>query len=182
LRIGARNVIREHVTIHRAALHGAETVIGSDNFLMAGCHVGHDCQVGNGTTIANGSLLAGRVTLADGAFVSGNVGIHQHVEIGTLSMIGGQSRVSKDVLPFVLVAGNSEVRGLNVVGMRRGNMSAEQRQNVRRAYAVLYRSGLNVTQATAALREMSPNSEIDAWLAFIEKSTRGLCHARRLRR
>lgn len=179
LRIGPRNVIREHVTINRAAEADVETVLGADNLLMAGCHVGHGCRVGNGVTIASGALLAGHVTVADGAFVSGNVAVHQHVNIGRLSMIGGLSRVSKDVLPFVLVVGNSRVCGLNVVGMRRANMTDGQRQNVRRAYRTLYRSGLNVTQAVARLREMPPNPEIDAWLSFIQESKRGLCAARR---
>lgn len=179
LDIGARNVIREHVTIHRGQRPGASTTVGSDNFLLAGCHIAHDCRVGNGTTIANGALLAGCVTLGDGAFISGNVVVHQHVKIGALSMIGGQARVSKDVLPFVLVVGDSEVRGLNVIGMRRAGMSAARRQRVRRAYAVLYRSGLNVAQAVARLRELPANREVAAWLAFIEDSTRGLCAARR---
>ena len=179
LEIGARNVVREHVTIHRARRPGDRTVLGSDNFLLAGSHVAHDCRIGNGTTIANGALLAGCVTLGDGAFVSGNVVVHQHVQVGALAMIGGQARVAKDVPPFVLVVGDSEVCGINVVGMRRAGMSAAERQNVKRAYAVLYRSGLNVSQAVTRLHALPASAEIDAWLTFIEHATRGLCAARK---
>jgi UDP-N-acetylglucosamine acyltransferase len=177
--IGPRTVIREHVTIHRASQPGQRTSIGADGFLLGGCHVAHDCRVGDGVTIANGALLAGFVTLGDGAFVSGNVVIHQFVRVGTLAMIGGQARVSKDVPPFVLVVGDSRVRGLNVVGMRRAGLSAEQRRAVRRAFGVLYLSELNVTQALAALREEPDSPEARTLIAFIEGSTRGLCRGPR---
>jgi UDP-N-acetylglucosamine acyltransferase len=181
LDIGARTVIREHVTIHRALRGEGRTVIGADNWLLAGSHVAHDCRVGDGATIANGALLAGCVTVGEGAFLSGNVVVHQHVRIGRLAMIGGQARVTKDVPPFALVIGDSEVCGLNVMGMRRAGLSAVQRRNASRAYAAVYRSGLNVSQAAAHLRTLPPNAESQAWLAFIAASTRGLCGARRRR-
>ncbi len=176
--IGARTVIREHVTIHRAQRSGDRTVVGMDSLLLAGCHVAHDCQIGQGTTIANGALLAGHVSIGDGAFVSGNVLVHQNVRIGALAMIRGQARVVKDVPPHTLVIGESRVCGLNVVGMRRAGMSPAQRLNVKRVYAVVYRSCLNVSQAIERLRALDPNDELIAWLAFIEASTRGLCAAR----
>jgi UDP-N-acetylglucosamine acyltransferase len=178
LEIGARTVIREHVTVHRALRAGDRTTVGADCWLLAGSHVAHDCRVGDGTTIANGALLAGHVTVGDAAFLSGNVVVHQHVQIGRLAMIAGQARVTKDVPPFALVIGDSTVCGLNVVGMRRAGMSAAQRRNAARAYAVVYRSQLNVSQAVARLRELPPSDETDAWLAFIDASTRGLCNAR----
>lgn len=178
LEIGARTVIREGVTIHRALRPGDATVIGRDVLLLAGSHVAHDCRIGDGATIANGALLAGDVTIGEGAFLSGNVLVHQHVRIGPLAMISGQARVLKDVPPFAIVAGSSKVCGLNVVGMRRAGMSREQRGNASSAYALVYRSGLNVSQATARLRELPASAERDAWLAFIEASTRGLCGAR----
>lgn len=177
--IGPRVIIREHVTIHRAGQEGSATVLGSDNFLLSGCHVAHDCRVGNGVTITNGALLAGHVTIGDGAFLSGNVVIHQYVQVGRLAMIGGQARVAKDVPPFVMVVGDSEVCGLNVVGMRRAGMSATQRQNAKRAYAVVYRSRLNVSQAAARLLTLPANDELEAWLASIQASGRGLCAGRR---
>lgn len=179
--IGARTVIREHVTIHRALHDEGRTVIGRDSLLLANSHVAHDCRVGLGVTMANGALLAGDVAVGDGAFLSGNVVVHQHVRIGRLTMIAGQARVTKDVPPFVLVIGDSKVCGLNVVGMRRAGMSAAQRRNASRAYAVFYRSGLNVSQATARLRSLPANTESEAWLDFVATSRRGLCGARHRR-
>ncbi len=173
--IGARNIIREHVTIHRSRHVGGSTVIGDDNFMLAGSHVAHDCHVGDGTTIANGALLAGCVTLGDRAFISGNVVIHQYVRIGELSMIGGNARVSKDVPPFMLVVGDTQVRGINVVGLRRAGWSAAQRRTAKEAYRILYRSGLNVSHAVARLRELPTVPEVDVLVRFIEGSTRGLC-------
>jgi UDP-N-acetylglucosamine acyltransferase len=132
--------------------------------------------VADRVTIANGALLAGFVTLGEGVFVSGNVAVHQFVRVGPFTM---QARVTRDVPPCVIVAGNSEICGLNVVGMRRAGMSSDQRDNARRAYAVVYRSRLNVSQAVERLRTLSPNEQAGLWLAFIEASTRGLCPARR---
>ncbi len=176
--IGARAVIREHVTIHRASRPGERTIVGADVLLLAGCHVAHDCRVMDGVTIANGALLGGHVTVGEGAFLSGNVVIHQYVRVGALAMIAGQSRVTKDVPPYAMVVGDTEVCGLNVVGMRRAGMSAAQRQNAKHAYTVVYRSRLNVSQAAARLRTLPANDEIAAWLTFIEASERGLASAR----
>lgn len=179
LRIGARTVLREGATVHRALRAGDTTVIGSDCLLLAHSHVAHDCVLGDGVTVANGALLAGHVTIHDGAFLSGNVVVHQHVRIGRLSMIAGQARVSKDVPPFVTVIDDSKVCGVNVVGMRRAGMSAEQRRTVSRLYAAVYRSGMNVQQAASRLEQLPPTAERDEWLAFLRTSTRGLCAPRR---
>ncbi|MBI2191117.1 MAG: acyl-ACP--UDP-N-acetylglucosamine O-acyltransferase [Planctomycetes bacterium] len=177
LTLGARNIVREYATIHRSSKPGKRTEVGDDNFLLGMCHIGHDCRVGHWTTIANGALLAGHVTIGDRAFISGNVVIHQFVKVGPVVMIGGQARVSKDVPPFMLVEGNSKVRGLNVVGMRRAGMTAEQRERVKEAHRILYRSGLSVTNAVARLRGMADSAEVRAILAFIKTSERGLCGA-----
>ena len=173
--IGSDNIIREYVTIHRASHPGRSTVVGSHNFLLGGCHLAHDCQIGDWTTIANGALLAGHVTVGDHAFISGNVVVHQFVHLGKLSMIGGEARVSKDVPPFMLVVGDSQVRGVNVVGMRRAGLSPAERRVVRQAYGILYRSGLNVSHAVDRLRELPDCEEVRAILEFIGTSTRGLC-------
>ena len=179
--VGPRTVIREHATVHRASREGGATVLGADNYLMACCHVAHDCCTGDGVTIANGALLAGCVTLGARVFVSGNVAIHQFVRVGELAMIGGLSRVSKDVPPYMLVAGDSKVCGVNVIGMRRASMTAEDRGAVRRAYGILYRSGLRMSRAVERLREEKSSPVIDAILSFIGTSTRGLCAPRRTR-
>jgi len=176
--IGPRTVVREHVTIHRASREGAVTVVGADNFLMAACHVAHDCRLGSDVTIANGALLAGCVTLGDRVFLSGNVVVHQHVRIGDLAMVGRMARVGKDVPPFMLVVGTNTIGGLNVIGMRRAGMSPEARQTVRRAYAILYRSGLSVSHAVDHLRQEPASPEVDALVAFIGASQRGVCGGR----
>jgi UDP-N-acetylglucosamine acyltransferase len=181
LRVGARAIVREHATVHRASLAGDATVIGSDAFLLANSHVAHDCRIGDGVTIANGALLAGFVTLGDRAFISGNVVVHQHVRIGELAIVGGNARVAKDVPPFMMAVGDTRVRGLNIVGMRRAGLSPEARQCVRRAYGLLYRSGLNVRDAVARMREMPSSPEIDALIRFVETSARGLCGGPRRR-
>jgi UDP-N-acetylglucosamine acyltransferase len=177
-RIGPRSVIREYVTINRASREDGETAIGADALLMSCCHVAHDCRLGDGVTIANGALLAGWVSLGDHAFVSGNVVIHQFVRIGRLAMIGGHARVGKDVPPFMLVGGNSKVCGVNVVGMRRAQMPPDARRAVRRAYGVLYRSGLTVSHAVGELQAQSGEPYVAELLTFIAGSTRGLCAPR----
>ena len=178
--IGDRNKIREYVTLNPGTEGGGgKTVIGSDCLLMAYAHVAHDCIVGSRVIIANSAALAGHITVEDRATIGGLVGVHQFVRVGTTAMIAGQARVAKDVPPFVLVMGDSEVCGLNVVGMRRVGMSTAERLAVKRVYRVVYRSGLNVSQAEARLRAMPPNPAVHAWLSCIEASTRGLCSSRR---
>ena len=183
--VGPRNIIREHVTIHRALEPGEVTRIGSDNLLLAGCHVAHNCRIGNGTPSVNGALLAGHVRVDDRAYISGNAVVHQFCRIGELSIIGGGSAVGKDVPPFMLVQDHSRVRGVNALGMRRAGMTEEQRRRVRMAYSLLYRSGLSVTHAVARLESLRAASEIATLLAFIAGSRRGICaggaRGRRLR-
>jgi UDP-N-acetylglucosamine acyltransferase len=176
--VGARTIIREYATVHRASRAGAYTTIGCDNFLMGACHVAHDCQTGDGVTIANGALLAGCVTIGDHVFISGNVVVHQFVRIGNLAMIGGGAQVGRDVPPFMVVVGRSQVCGVNVIGMRRANMSSAERQAVRRVYRVLYGSGLAPARALERLRAEPSSNAVRALLNFVEGSTRGLCEAR----
>lgn len=173
--IGRGTIVREGVTIHRATKADGCTTVGARGFLMATCHVAHDCQVGDDVTIANGTALAGFVTVGDRAFLSGNVGVHQFARIGRLAMVGGLARVVKDVPPFVTLVETGMVVGLNVVGMRRAGMSAAERLEVKRAYHAIYRSGLNVSQALAALRAQPPSALVDEIVAFVEGSRRGLC-------
>lgn len=174
--IGNGNVIREYASIHRAYHPGENTVIGDDNFLMGYSHVAHDCRVGNNIVLANGALLAGHAWVDDGANISGNVAVHQFVRIGALAMIGGLARVSKDVPPFMLVEGNSTVRGINSVGLRRAGYDIKERNLVKLAYRILYRSGYNVPQAMEKLQEMAAESPAVARLTtFIDGSVRGIC-------
>jgi len=176
--IGARTIVREYATVHRASRAGGKTLIGCDNFLMGACHVAHDCRTGEGVTIANGALLAGCVSVGNKVFISGNVLIHQFVQIGDLAMISGGAQVGQDVPPYMVAFGRSKICGVNVIGMRRANMSTEQRQRVRRAYHTLYRSGHGPARALERLREEPSSPEIEALLRFITASTRGLCRPR----
>ena len=175
VRVGAGTIVREHVTIHRATDDAAATTVGEGCFLLANSHIAHDCRVGNEVVLANGALLAGHVSVGDRAFVSGNAVVHQFARIGRLAMIGGGSRVAKDVVPFTMVVNDSEVYGLNTVGLRRAGFNAAERQELKRIFRTLYRSSLNLSQALDVLRGGEPSSVLTEILTFIEGSKRGLC-------
>jgi UDP-N-acetylglucosamine acyltransferase len=153
--IGSGNVIREHCTIHRGSPEGSSTVIGDNNFLMVNTHVGHNCILGNGVVIANDALLAGHVRIDDRAFVGGGSRFHQGIRMGRLVMAEG--RFTKNLPPF-LAAAKNEVYGMNIVGLRRAELSAAERDEIKRAFKLLYRSGLNTKQALekAAETEFGP--------------------------
>lgn len=176
LRIGDRNRIREGVTIHRAGA-GRETVVGSDCFLMAYVHVAHDDRLGDGVIIANNVALAGHVTIGDRAFLSGGVVVHQFCRIGRLAMIGGNSKVVQDCLPFVITDGMpARARGLNVVGLRRAGVAASQMRALKEGYRLLLRAGLPLE---AALERMAALQDplVDEMAAFARSAKRGFGHA-----
>ena len=156
--IGARNVLREYCTIHRGTAQDSATVIGDDNFLMAGVHLGHNCRVGNGVIIANNCLLAGYVQVADRAFIGGGTTFHQFMRVGRLVMAQGSSAFGKDIPPFLLAAERNYVFGVNILGLRRAGFSPAERDEIQSAFKLLYRSGLNVRQALekASAREFGP--------------------------
>ncbi len=173
--IGRRNIFREYATVHRSSLAAGATVIGDENYLMGFSHIAHDCRLGSHITICNGALIAGHVTIEDGAFISGNVTVHQFCRIGRLSMVGGLARVAKDVPPYMLVKGDSAVRAVNSVGLRRANLSLRARSEIKQAFKLLYKSGLNVKQAIGQLQKLSSSAEIKHLVDFILRSTRGIC-------
>jgi UDP-N-acetylglucosamine acyltransferase len=176
LEIGADNLIREGVTIHRATTAGGSTQIGDGNFLMANCHVAHDCKIGDRVIIANGALLAGHVSVADRAFISGNVVIHQFARVGTLAMVGGLARVSLDCLPYMITEGSpASARGLNLVGLRRAGFGVEQIRALKQAFRKLFRAGRPMQEALAEL-EASPSAEVRAVAAFARSTKRGFTH------
>ena len=125
--IGNNNIIREYCTIHRGSSDGSATKIGDKNFLMAGAHVGHNCVIGNNVIVANNCLLGGYVRVDDGAFLGGGSTFHQFMHIGRLVMVQGSSAFGKDLPPFVVAAERNSVFGLNIVGMRRAGLSANDR-------------------------------------------------------
>ncbi len=176
LEIGADNLIREGVTIHRATTAGGSTRIGNGNFLMVNCHIAHDCQVGDRVIIANGALLAGHVAVADRAFISGNVVIHQFTRVGTLAMVGGLARISQDCLPYMITEGSpARARGLNLVGLRRAGFTAETLGALKQAFRTLFRAGLSLREALAAV-EAAPCAEVKTLAAFVRSSKRGFTH------
>ncbi|RME93503.1 MAG: acyl-ACP--UDP-N-acetylglucosamine O-acyltransferase, partial [Verrucomicrobia bacterium] len=135
--IGADNIFREHVTVHRSNTPEEPTVIGSGCFLMAGSHVGHNCRLGDRVILANGALLGGHVEVQDGAFISGNCVVHQFVRVGRLAMMQGGSAISLDLPPATIARGDNSVSGLNVVGLRRAGVDAATRTELRRLFRVL---------------------------------------------
>lgn len=175
-RIGDHNVIREYVTINRPTTPEAATLVGNHNSILAYCHVAHDCVVGDHVTISNLTTLAGHVTVGDSAGLGGYVGVHQFCRIGAMAYVGGWSKVVHDVPPFVKVAGAPlRVFGLNTVGLVRNGVSIRSRRALKTAYAVLYRSHLNVTQAIEALGRLPERCpELETLLAFLEQPGRGI--------
>src|SRR5690554_5047688 len=175
--IGDHNVIREGVTIHRGTVQDrSETTIGSHNLLMAYVHVGHDCVIGDHCILVNNASLAGHVTVGDWAILSGYVLVHQFVNIGAHSFAGASTYLTQDVPPYTMVAGNpAAARTINAEGLRRRGFSAEQIAVLNRAYKLIYRRGLKLEEAVAALAGLEDETGvIDALSAFLEASTRGI--------
>jgi len=175
-KIGNYNKIREFTTIHRGTKAGSSTVIGDHNFIMAYCHIAHNCLVGNRVIMVNQASLTGYCTIEDGAFLSGMTGLHQFTRIGTLAMLSALSAVNKDIPPYMLCGGRpAVVLGINAVGMRRAGIPAAVRDEIKQAYRLLYRSGLNVSQALEAIRSHFKSEEVKHLIEFIEASKRGIC-------
>jgi UDP-N-acetylglucosamine acyltransferase len=174
LRIGDRNVVREHAEIHRATQEGTLTVVGSDNYLMSHGHIAHNCRVGNRTIVCSGALVAGHVVLEDQAFVSGNCVVHQHVRIGRLAILRGLSRTSRDVPPFSIMDGTHTVRGLNRVGLRRAGFDAARIRALHAAFRILFRTRLNLREAIARVEAEVASPDVEELLAFMRASKRGV--------
>jgi UDP-N-acetylglucosamine acyltransferase len=177
LEVGDRNVIREFCTLNRGTVQGGgATRVGNDNLLMAYVHLAHDCIIGNGTIFANNASLAGHVTVHDYVTLGGFSGVHQNCVLGAYSFVAKAAIVAKDVLPYVLVTGNmAEVCGLNTEGLKRRGFSAEVITALRRAYKVIYRSGLTVSQALTSLEDMVLETpEIQLLIDALKLSTRGI--------
>jgi UDP-N-acetylglucosamine acyltransferase len=180
LRAGNRNVFREFCTIHAATPDGEFTVIGDDCLFLAYSHVAHDCHVGNGVIMSNNATLAGHVRVDDFAIIGGLSGVHQFCQIGTRAMIGGCSKVEKDVPPFLIGDGHPAViHGVNTIGLQRAGYPEETVAVIKQAYRTLYREGLNRTQALEKLaaHPEAESPEIRAFLNFAEKSQRGFAPA-----
>jgi len=175
LRIGDRNVFREHATIHRSNKPDAETLVGSHNFFMVNSHVAHNCVVGDHVILANGALLAGHAEVGDGAFISGNCLVHQFTRVGTLAMMQGGSGISKDLPPFTMLSQGNVMCGLNVVGLRRAGFTVEQRLELKRLYRLLFRSGKNLRAALAEAQKEFSSAPARTLLDFLASAKRGVC-------
>lgn len=175
LRIGDRNIIREHAEIHRATRPDRPTTLGDDNFLFARAHVAHDCQVGSGCIIASGAMLAGHCIVGDRANVSGNCVVHQFVRIGRLALLRGGSRTSRDVPPFAIMDWTHTVRAVNRVGLRRAGFAADRIRALQRAFAALFRTRRNLRVALAAVEREPMTDDVAELVAFVRASTRGVC-------
>lgn len=173
--IGRGNIIREHCTIHRGTTEGSATSVGDRNLLMVGVHLGHNCQIGNEVVIANNCLLAGYVQVGDAAFLGGGALFHQFVRVGRLAMIQGGSQQSKDVPPFLIAAELAQVFGVNSVGLRRAGFAESDRDEIRRAFKLLYRSGLNTRQALEKAKGMELSPVAREFFEFVSlASKRGI--------
>ena len=176
LRVGDSNTIREYATLNLACIEGEATRVGDGCLLMAYVHVAHNCQIGSGVIMANAVNLAGHVEIHDHASIGGMTPVHQFVRIGAYAFVGGGSRVVKDVPPFVKAAGNPlELAGINSVGLERHGFDDDRRLLLKRAYRILFRSGLNVSQALGRLRdELGDDDDVQTLVRFVEQSERGL--------
>lgn len=176
LRIGARNVIREYVQIHRGTAPASATVIGNDNFLMATSHIGHNCRLGDHVILANGALLGGYVEVGDNVFISGNCVVHQFVRIGDYALMRGLSATSRDVPPYAIIDWQHTVRGVNVVGLKRAGFDEQRVRAIRSAFRILFRKGRNLALAVQEIEKSSKASDdVSALLDFIKTSKRGVC-------
>jgi len=176
--IGDRTVIREYATLHRGTGENGRTVIGSDSLLMGYVHVAHDCIIGNHVILSNAAMLAGHCEIGDHAVIGGITPVHQFVRVGEHSMIGGGLRVPKDVPPYILAGQEPLVfQGLNSIGLRRRGFTHETLEALEKAYSVMYKSNLNVSQAVSKILEdesLNTVPEVLKVVEFTRKSSRGI--------
>ncbi len=174
--IGEGTVIREYTTINRGTSQSFKTTVGAHCLLMSYVHLAHDCHIGNGVIIGNSTQLAGHVTIGDKATLSGLCGVHQFARIGRNAFIGGCSRVSKDIPPFLKAVGNPvKLYGLNSVGLQRNGFSDDVVLELKRAYRLFFRSDLNLSQARErAETELELYPEVRELMQFVEDSGRGV--------
>ena len=177
LTIGNNNIIREYCMISRGTSKGGGlTQIADNNFLMAYSHVGHDCLIGNHIILINYAALSGHVTVEDYAIIGGYAAVHQFCRVGAYSFIARATYVTKDVLPYVMIAGHTtSACGINTVGLRRRGFSSQAIDNLRRAYKVIFRKGFTIQQAISELEIMQVDCpEILPRIDGLNQSTRGI--------
>jgi UDP-N-acetylglucosamine acyltransferase len=174
--IGDENTFREYVTIHSATSDGEATIVGSKNHILAYCHVAHNVLLGNHIIMSNVATLAGHVIVEDDAVLGGLSAVHQFCRIGKMSIVGGCSKVVQDVPPFMLADGNpAETRTVNKVGLERNGVSQEAQDALRRAFKILFREGLTVSNALTRIEQELPSlPEVQHLINFTRSSSRGI--------
>jgi len=176
--VGARNRIREYVTINRGTSGGGgETSVGDDNLLMVQTHIGHDCRIGSGNVFANAATLAGHVTVGSSATIGAYSGVHQFCRVADHAFIGGYSVVTRDALPWVMTVGNrASAHGVNSVGLKRSGLPAGTVQAIKSCYRALFRSKAPLEEAMAQVEEIHGTvPEVRYFLDFVRASERGVC-------
>jgi UDP-N-acetylglucosamine acyltransferase len=177
LEIGDRNVIREFVTVNRGTTHDqGVTRIGSDNLLMAYAHVAHDCQLGDKIVLSNCATLGGHVQIGDWVILGGLSAVHQFTKVGAHCFIANNAAVTRDVPPYIMAVGQPAVpHSVNSEGLKRRGFDTEQIRNIRRAYRVLYRSGLKLAAALSQLEAAAVvQEELRPFVEFIKNSSRSI--------
>jgi len=177
LKIGDNNKIREYVTLNPGTEEGSETVVGNGNLIMAYAHIAHDCIVKNDTVLANGATLAGHVTVDEGAILGGLSGVHQFIHIGSLAIVGGLSKVTQDIPPFIMVDGHPAAAfGINKVGLERAEYTQEERNAARKAFKILFLQHHTLQKAIQVLKEELPSGTILSTLTeFLSSCKNGIC-------
>lgn len=181
--IGAGNTFRENVTVHRSMNADTATFIGDNNFLMVNVHIAHDCRVGNHNVLVNNTMVGGHVSIGDRVNIGGGTGIHQFCRIGSYSMVGGMSVVTQDVPPYVLIDGRtSRVVGLNLVGLRRAGLGADEIKLLKEAYQVIYHRDLLWRDVLKTLEDKASETGSKHMLEmsrFLSTTGRGIISERR---
>lgn len=180
LEIGDNNTIREFCTLNIGTVSGSGvTRLGSDNWIMAYCHIAHDCVVGNNTIFANSVALGGHVVIKDWVILGGHSVVHQFCVVGEHVMVAGTTAVAQDVPPYVMASGyRAEPKGINTEGLKRRGFTSVQIDNIRHAYKILYRNGLSYNEARSYIKELAnEQSELSLFVQFFDESTRGIIRA-----
>lgn len=177
LEIGDQNIFREGVTVHCATNDGDATVLGSNNVLLANVHIAHDCRLGNGIIMSSFAGLAGHVVVEDHVVLGGYVAVHQFCRLGTLSMVGGCSKLRQDLAPYMLADGSpAETHTINKVGLERNGVNEEAQAALKQAYKIIFREALTISDALAKVeKELPAVPEIQHLVQFIKASERGIC-------